>query len=107
MAVASMLTVNGDRLMNSIHQLAAIGKLPDGCIRRLAFTPEDQQARQQVRQWMEEAGMTVRTDAAGNLIGTYAGQQQGPALATGSHIDTVPSGGPYDGVLGVLAGIEA
>jgi beta-ureidopropionase / N-carbamoyl-L-amino-acid hydrolase len=54
-----------------------------------------------------EAGMTVRTDAAGNLIGTYAGKESGvPALATGSHIDTVPSGGKYDGVLGVLAGIE-
>jgi N-carbamoyl-L-amino-acid hydrolase len=56
---------------------------------------------------MIEVGMTVRTDAAGNLIGTYAGTvENAPALATGSHIDTVPSGGCFDGVLGVLAGIE-
>ncbi|HEY9763886.1 MAG TPA: Zn-dependent hydrolase, partial [Trichocoleus sp.] len=78
-----------------------------GSIRRLAFTPEDLQARYKVQQWMIEAGMTVRTDAAGNLIGHYAGTVEGaPALVTGSHIDTVPSGGRFDGVLGVLAGIE-
>lgn len=107
MSVASLLSVNADRLNASIDRLAAIGKLPDGAIKRLAFTPEDQEARQLVRQWMEEADMTVRIDAAGNLIGTYAGQNpNAPALATGSHIDTVPSGGKYDGVLGVLAGIE-
>jgi beta-ureidopropionase / N-carbamoyl-L-amino-acid hydrolase len=100
-------TVNGDRLLTSIYDLAKIGYLPDGNIKRLAFTPEDHQARQQVREWMLTAGMTVRIDAVGNLIGTYAGTVPGlPALATGSHIDTVPSGGAYDGVLGVLAGIE-
>jgi beta-ureidopropionase / N-carbamoyl-L-amino-acid hydrolase len=102
-----MLTVNGDRLLTAIHELAQIGRLPNGNIKRLAFTPEDHQARQRVQQWMETAGMTIRHDAAGNLIGTYAGTQPDwPVLATGSHIDTVPSGGAYDGVLGVLAGIE-
>lgn len=107
MIVFSMLTVNSDRLNNSINRLAKIGKQPSGSICRLAFTPEDLQARYLVQQWMIEAGMTVRTDAAGNLIGTYAGIVEGaPALATGSHIDTVPSGGRFDGVLGVLAGIE-
>ncbi|MCU0571234.1 MAG: Zn-dependent hydrolase [Oculatellaceae cyanobacterium Prado106] len=108
MAVLPLLTVNGDRLNTSITRLAKIGKQPNGDIRRIAFTPEDLQARYLVQQWMVEAGMTVRVDAAGNLIGTYAGTQPGaPALATGSHIDTVPSGGQYDGTLGVLAGIEA
>ncbi|MFM7427081.1 MAG: Zn-dependent hydrolase [Elainella sp.] len=101
------LSVNGERLNASIDRLARIGKQPNGDICRLAFTPEDLQARYLVQQWMVEAGMTVRTDAAGNLIGRYAGTVEGaPALATGSHIDTVPSGGCYDGVLGVLAGIE-
>ena len=107
MIVLPRLTVNSDRLSESINRLAKIGKQPSGSICRLAFTPEDLQARYLVQQWMIEAGMTVRTDAAGNLIGTYAGTvENAPALATGSHIDTVPSGGRFDGVLGVLAGIE-
>jgi beta-ureidopropionase / N-carbamoyl-L-amino-acid hydrolase len=107
MAVLSMIAVNGDRLNASITRLAKIGRLPNGNICRLAFTPEDLQARYLVQQWMVDAGMTVRTDAAGNMIGTFAGKKLGaPSLATGSHIDTVPSGGEYDGTLGVLAGIE-
>lgn len=107
MKVISKLAVNGDRLKESINRLAKIGKQANGSICRLAFTPEDLQARYLVQQWMVEAGMTVRTDAAGNIIGTYGGRvKQAPALATGSHIDTVPSGGCFDGVLGVLAGIE-
>jgi beta-ureidopropionase / N-carbamoyl-L-amino-acid hydrolase len=107
MPVLSMLTVSGDRLNASINRLAKVGRLPNGDICRLAFTPEILQARYLVQQWMVEAGMTVRTDAAGNIIGRYAGTVEGaPAIATGSHIDTVPSGGKYDGVLGVLAGIE-
>ena len=102
-----MLQVNSDRLNRSISQLAEIGKLSQGGVSRLAFTPEDILARQLVQSWMVEAGMTVRIDAAGNIIGTYAGQQEGVgALATGSHIDTVAVAGRYDGVLGVLAGIE-
>lgn len=105
-SVLPKLSVNGDRLNHSIDRLAEIGKQPSGSICRLAFTPEDLQARYFVQQWMVEAGMTVRVDAAGNLIGTYAGKSNAPALATGSHIDTVPSGGRFDGVLGVLAGIE-
>ncbi|MGB5959793.1 MAG: Zn-dependent hydrolase [Coleofasciculaceae cyanobacterium] len=106
MKVISKLAVNGDRLNENISRLAKIGKQADGSICRLAFTPEDLQARYLVQQWMIDAGMTVRTDAAGNMIGTYAGIKQAPALSTGSHIDTVPSGGCFDGVLGVLAGIE-
>lgn len=101
------LTVNGDRLNDSIERLAKIGRQSNGDICRLAFTPEDLQARYRVQQWMTDAGMTVRIDAAGNLIGRYPGvDETAPVLATGSHIDTVPSGGCYDGVLGVLAGIE-
>jgi N-carbamoyl-L-amino-acid hydrolase len=107
MMTSSVLAINGDRLNDSINRLARIGKQPTGSICRLAFTPEDLQARYLVQQWMVEAGMSVKTDAAGNLIGTYAGAVEGaPTLATGSHIDTVPSGGCFDGVLGVLAGVE-
>jgi beta-ureidopropionase / N-carbamoyl-L-amino-acid hydrolase len=102
----SQLSVNGDRLQSRIEQLAQIGKQANGQICRIAFTPADAQARDLVKQWMTDAGMTVRTDAAANLIGSYAGKTDKSALATGSHIDTVPSGGKFDGVLGVLAGIE-
>jgi beta-ureidopropionase / N-carbamoyl-L-amino-acid hydrolase len=107
MAVLSKIAINGDRLNASITRLAKIGRLPNGNVCRLAFSPEDLQARYLVQQWMVEAGMAVRTDAAGNMIGTYGGKKaDAAALATGSHIDTVPSGGEYDGALGVLAGIE-
>ncbi|XGV99772.1 MAG: Zn-dependent hydrolase [Leptolyngbya sp. BL-A-14] len=107
MPVLSTLTVNGDRLNRSLSQLAQIGKLPDGGVSRVAFTTDDLLARQQVKGWMAAAGMTVRVDAAGNIIGRYAGRyDHAPVLATGSHIDTVPIAGRYDGCLGVLAGIE-
>lgn len=101
------LMVNRDRLIEQIHQLAEVGRLPNGGVCRIAFSTEDLLARQWVHTWMEEAGMSVRVDAAGNIIGRYAGTHpDAPALATGSHIDTVPVGGWYDGCLGVLAGIE-
>ncbi|KAM3100987.1 Zn-dependent hydrolase [Phormidesmis sp. 146-12] len=99
--------INSDRLNRTIDQLAAIGKLSNGGVRRIAYSPEDIRARELVRSWMVEAGMTTRIDVAGNLIGTYPGRvAEAPSLVTGSHIDTVPTGGRYDGTLGVLAGIE-
>lgn len=106
MSVVSLLSIHGDRLNHNLNTLAEIGKLPKGGVRRISFSQEDQLARQLVKNWMEEAGMSTRIDAAGNLIGRYAGRQDLPALATGSHIDSVPSAGRYDGTLGVLAGIE-
>lgn len=106
-ATPTRVTINGDRLMQSVYDLAAIGKLPNGGVSRVAFTDADLHARNQVYAWMEDAGMIVRIDAAGNIIGRYAGRDENaPALATGSHIDTVPVAGFYDGCLGVLAGIE-
>lgn len=99
--------VNSDRLAQSIVSLAQIGQIPSGGVRRIAYSPEDIQARNLVQHWMLEAGMSVRIDTAGNIIGRYPGKfPQGPALATGSHIDTVPNGGRYDGAFGVLAGLE-
>ncbi len=104
---APSLSINADRLNRHLAELAEIGKLPNGGVCRLAFSDADVQARSLIKTWMQEAGMTVRGDAAGNIIGTYAGTESGmAALATGSHIDTVPVGGRYDGCLGVLAGIE-
>lgn len=105
--LTSILTVNQHRLMADIWRLAQIGQLPNGGIQRLAFSPEDCQARSLVQGWMQEAGMAVSIDAAGNIIGRYAGRRDDALpLVTGSHLDTVPNGGPYDGAYGVLAGIE-
>ncbi len=113
MISASQLSIDCDRLLQSIEKFAQIGQLPLDPISpragvcRIAYSPEDLQARQQVQQWMLEAGMQVRIDPAGNIIGRYPGQiPHAPALATGSHIDTVPVGGRYDGAFGVLAGLE-
>jgi N-carbamoyl-L-amino-acid hydrolase len=101
------LAADGARLARSLEDLGQIGRLPSGAVRRLAFSDEDRAARALVRSWMEQAGMAVRIDAAGNLIGRYEGlRPEAPVLATGSHIDTVPEGGLYDGALGVLGGIE-
>jgi beta-ureidopropionase / N-carbamoyl-L-amino-acid hydrolase len=102
-----MPLINRDRLLSSIEQLAQIGKTPNGGVRRIAYSEEDIRARNLIQHWMMEIGMSVRIDAAGNIIGTYQGKyRQAPALATGSHIDTVPDGGRYDGAYGVLAGLE-
>ncbi|MGI0492997.1 Zn-dependent hydrolase [Alkalinema pantanalense CENA528] len=101
------LTINADRLIQRLNELATIGQLDTGGVCRLAFSEADIQARLWIQQRMVDGGMTVRVDAAGNLIGRYAGTQDDlPALATGSHIDTVPVAGKFDGCLGVLAGIE-
>lgn len=101
------IVIDPERLVTSIKRLAQIGSLPNGGVQRLAFSPEDCHARELVQTWMLEAGMTVAIDAAGNIVGRYAGKyEQAPPLVTGSHIDTVPSAGHYDGTYGVLASIE-
>ncbi|WP_448560467.1 allantoate amidohydrolase [Trichothermofontia sp.] len=101
------LRINADRLAQSVEHLAAIGQLPGGGVCRIAYTAEDLAARAQVQAWMAATGMQVQIDAAGNLVGIYAGTAPDlPLLMTGSHIDTVPTGGRYDGALGVLAALE-
>ncbi|WP_017305422.1 Zn-dependent hydrolase [Spirulina subsalsa] len=99
--------VNRDRLIRTLEHLGSIGEIPNGGVCRLAYSPEDIAARKLVQQWMREAGMRVQIDSAGNIIGRYDGENpQASALATGSHLDTVPTGGRYDGALGILAGLE-
>ena len=103
----TQLLVNGDRLNQSIASLAQIGQLPNGGVKRIAYSQEDLEARNLVRQWMKDLEMEVNTDAAGNIIGKYPGNNPvASSIATGSHIDTVPCGGHYDGAYGVLAGLE-
>ena len=96
----STLRVNGERLMSTLMEIGRIGGLSNGGVRRLAFSEKDVE-------WMQAIGMSVRIDTAGNLIGRYAGRYEGSAaFATGSHLDTVPNAGIYDGTYGVLAGLE-
>ena len=103
----SRLRIDGGRLMSTLSEVGSIGGLANGGVRRLAFSPEDAQARDRLSDWMHAAGMSVRIDTAGNLIGHYPGRYpNAAALATGSHLDTVPNAGIYDGTYGVLAGLE-
>eukprot|EP00741_Cyanophora_paradoxa_P016054 tig00000042_g15499.t1 len=103
------LAVDAQRLMRAIEELSAIGLGEDGGVTRVAYSDEDLSARQRLQGWMHELGMVVSVDDAGNIIGRWHGLNGttvGPAIALGSHADTVPSGGRYDGALGVLAGLE-
>jgi beta-ureidopropionase / N-carbamoyl-L-amino-acid hydrolase len=98
--------VDGERLRRRLATLAEIGDTGDGGCCRLALTDEDRAGRDLVVEWMEELGLEVRVDAIGNVVGRRAGREDGPAVMTGSHIDTVATGGRYDGNLGVLGGLE-
>ena len=107
LSTTTQLLVNGDRLNRSIASLAQIGQLPNGGVKRIAYSKEDLEARNLVRQWMRDLELEITIDAAGNVIGKYPGKNPvASAIATGSHIDTVPCGGHYDGAYGVLAGLE-
>ena len=98
--------INGERLNQRIAQLAEIGAIDGGGCARLALSDADKAGRDLVCGWMRDLGLEVRVDAIGNVVGTRPGHQSGPAVMTGSHIDTVRTGGRYDGNLGVLAGLE-
>ena len=101
------LRVNGERLWASLMELAQIGTTPKGGVCRLALTELDKQGRDLVTRWATEAGMTVTIDKIGNGFMRRAGRDNSlPPVMTGSHIDTQPTGGKFDGNYGVLAGIE-
>src|ERR1700761_5070664 len=101
------LQVNGERLWASLMELAKIGATPKGGVCRLAATDLDGQARRLFIRWCEEAGCTVSVDRIGNIFARRSGRN--PALQpvmTGSHLDTQPTGGKFDGAYGVMAGLE-
>ncbi|MNX03643.1 N-carbamoyl-L-amino acid hydrolase [compost metagenome] len=101
------LSIDGNRLWQSLMDLARIGATPKGGNCRLALTALDGQGRDLVTGWMREAGMTVRVDQVGNIFARRAGRNNDlPPVMTGSHIDTQPTGGKFDGCYGVLAGLE-
>jgi len=101
------LRINGDRLWKSLMELAKIGATEKGGVCRLTLTDLDKQGRDLVISWAIEAGMTVVIDKIGNGFMRRAGRNNAlPPIVTGSHIDTQPTGGKFDGNYGVLAGIE-
>ena len=102
------LDVDRDRLMSEIEALAAISDAEAPAVTRIVFTPTDLKARAWLRARCEEAGLTVRQDAIGNTFARWNGlDPSAPAVGTGSHIDAIPNAGKYDGVVGVLGGLEA
>ena len=101
-----MARVDEARLWASLMEMAKIGPGVAGGNNRLAFSPEDDVARGLFRDWCEAEGLTVTADAFGNQFATRAGTEDLPPLLIGSHLDTQPTGGRFDGVLGVLAGLE-
>ena len=112
--------IDGDRLWDSLMTLARIGATPKGGVRRLALTDLDRQGRDLVVGWLRDAGCEIRVDGIGNVFAVRAGRRGNgfdaagvpltdPAalpVAVGSHVDTQPSGGKFDGNYGVLAGLE-
>lgn len=102
----SGLEINGERLMRRLRELAEIGPIEGGGVSRLALTDADKAGRDLVVTWMRDLGLEVSIDAIGNVVATGRGRTDGPPVMTGSHIDTVATGGIYDGNLGVLSGLE-
>lgn len=101
------LRINGQRLWDSLMELAQIGATPKGGVCRLTLTDLDKQGRDLVTRWAREAGMSVTIDKIGNGFMRRPGRNNSlPPIMTGSHIDTQPTGGKFDGNYGVLAGLE-
>ncbi len=99
-------TINQGRLWQAHLDMARIGPTPEGGSCRLALSAEDGAARALLRDWCRDLRMAVEQDAIGNFFARRAGAEAGQAVAFGSHLDTVPTGGKFDGVSGVLAGLE-
>lgn len=99
--------VSGERLANRLYELSKIGATSEGGVTRPGYSEGEKQAKELVKTWMREAGLKVWEDGAGNVFGRLSGQDDSlPAVASGSHVDSVPNGGNFDGPLGVLAALE-
>jgi len=106
-ASGSTAAVNGDRLWRSLMEMAEIGATPGGGVGRVALTDLDKVGRDRFAAWCRDAGLEVRIDRMGNIIGRRAGvDDTAPPVVTGSHLDSQPLGGKFDGAYGVLAGLE-
>ncbi|MCO5216740.1 MAG: Zn-dependent hydrolase [Thermomicrobiales bacterium] len=100
------MNININRLMESMETMWQIGATAKGGVHRLTLTEEDRAARDLFRQWCEDVGLSVRVDDLGNMYARRAGTEDLPPVMLGSHLDSVPLGGRYDGPLGVLTALE-
>jgi N-carbamoyl-L-amino-acid hydrolase len=101
------MKIDLERLEKSMDELGRVGATERGGLTRLALTDEDRRGRDLLVHWMREAGLRVTVDQMGNIFGERAGTAALPPVMMGSHADSVPTGGKYDGQLGVLCGLEA
>ena len=102
------LEVDGTRLVSEIEELATISDAEPPAVTRIVFSSTDLKARHWLRARCEESGLSVREDAIGNIFARWSGSDPAAAaIGTGSHIDAIPNAGKYDGVVGVLGGLEA
>lgn len=99
--------VSGERMARRLHALSTIGLTDDSGSNRPGFSQEEKQAKELVMSWMNEAGLQVEMDGAGNVIGRLVGKDNNlQSIASGSHMDSVPNGGHFDGPLGVISALE-
>lgn len=103
----AMLRTNRERLKKRLTDIATYGATEKGGVSRLALTDEDRDARNQLKHWFKEAGAEMHIDRIGNMFFVLPGRdRQLPAVMTGSHCDSQPKGGRFDGILGIIAGLE-
>jgi N-carbamoyl-L-amino-acid hydrolase len=106
-AMSAPAKVDGERLWQSLMTLARIGATPKGGVRRITLTPADREGRELFARWCRDAGLEVRVDAIGNIFARRRGaESSAPPVMMGSHLDTQPNGGKFDGAYGVMAGLE-
>ena len=105
-AVHSQRHINAERLQHTLEKLSEFGRNPEGGVTRLGFSQTELDARAYVTSLMKEAGLDIRVDQAGNIFGRRPGSDKLPTLLFGSHIDSVPHGGSFDGSVGTLGAIE-
>src|SRR6202451_1144893 len=107
MSDLSNVRINGQRLWDALMEMAKIGGTPKGGCKRLTLTDLDKQARELFTAWCEKEGCAVKIDEMGNMFARRAGVENDlPPVMMGSHLDTQPTGGKFDGVLGVLGALE-
>src|SRR5690625_1309824 len=101
------LLINDKRFLKTIEVSSSIGKTEKGGLHRLALSQDDKKIRDVFITWLKEAGLSVRIDDFGNIYGRREGKNShAPVVAIGSHLDTQPTGGRFDGILGVLGALE-
>ncbi|MEM9259472.1 MAG: hydantoinase/carbamoylase family amidase, partial [Bacteroidota bacterium] len=102
-----MLRVNGERLLQRLMRMAEVGETPAGGVNRVALSYEDREGRDLFVQWCRKQNCSIEVDALGNIFARRAGANpELPAVMIGSHLDSQPTGGKFDGAYGVLAGLE-